>query len=97
MAQRKKTGIALSEEHIAICDTCRQRFHLGSRNDFVEEAIQYYQDFLITRTQVSRLSENVIHALDRRLEGYTGTVINNQVSMLHDLGEILWLLRQKKD
>ena len=66
MNQRRKAGIALSDKHITICDTCRQRFHLGSRNDFIEEAIEYYQDYLVSGTQVSSLVRDVVDTMNRR-------------------------------
>ena len=92
---QRKTGIALSDKHITICDTCRQRFHLGSRNDFIEEAIEYYQDYLVSGTQVSSLVRDVVDTMNRRLNAYTGKVIENQEEMLRDLGEIRWLLRER--
>ena len=95
MSQRRKTGIALSDKHITICDTCRQSFHLGSRNDFIEEAIEYYQDYLVSGTQVSSLVRDVVDTMNRRLDIYTGKVIENQEEMLRDLGEIRWLLRER--
>ena len=95
MSQRRKTGIALSDEHITICDACRQRFHLGSRNDFIEEAIEHYQDYLVSGTQVSSLVRDVVDTMNRRLGAYTGKVLDNQEEMLRDLGEIRWLLRER--
>ena len=95
MNQRRKTGIALSDKHIAICDTCRQSFHLGSRNDFIEEAIEHYQDYLVSGTQVSSLVRDVVDTMNRRLNAYTGKVLDNQEEMLRDLGEIRWLLRER--
>ena len=95
MSQRRKTGIALSDKHITICDTCRQRFHLGSRNDFIEEAIEYYQDYLVSGTQVSSLVRDVVDMMNRRLDIYTGKVIENQEEILRDLLDIRWLLKEK--
>ena len=95
MSQRRKTGIALSDKHITICDTCRQRFHLVSRNDFIEEAIEYYQDYLVSGTQVSSLVRDMVDTMNRRLGAYTGKVLENQEEMLRDLGEIRWLLRER--
>ena len=95
MNQRRKTGIALSDKHITICDACRQRFHLGSRNDFIEEAIEYYQDYLVSGTQVSSLVRDVVDTMNRRLNAYTGKVLENQEEILRDLLDIRWLLKEK--
>lgn len=95
MNQRRKTGIALSDKHIAICDTCRQSFHLGSRNDFIEEAIEHYQDYLVAGTQANHLVQNVVDTMNRRLDTYTGKVLENQEEILRDLLYIRWLLQER--
>ena len=95
MNQRRKTGIALSDKHIAICDTCRQRFHLGSRNDFIEEAIEHYRDYLVAGTQANHLVQNVVDMMNRQLDSYTGKVLENQEEILRDLLNIRWLLQER--
>ena len=66
MTQRRKTGRALSDKHITICDTCRQKFHLGSRNDFIEEAINYYHNKVLY--ELNQLAEK--RRAEEKLERY---------------------------
>ena len=88
MGARIKAGLALSEKHIGICDFCRERFRLGSRNDFVEKAIEHYQDYLMSEEQLSGLSQEVVYTLNRQLSRYTDTVLENQKEILRALSAI---------
>ena len=88
MGARIKAGLALSEKHIRICDFCRERFRLGSRNDFVEKAIEHYQDYLMSEGQLSGLSQEVVYTLNRHLSRYTDTVLENQQEILRTLSAI---------
>ena len=95
MGARIKAGLALSENHIGICDFCRERFRLGSRNDFVEKAIEHYQDYLMSEEQLSGLSQEVVYTLNRHLSRYTDTVLENQQEILRELSWVMNELRKQ--
>jgi len=42
MEQRIKTGLALSQKHLSLCDENRRKAQADSRNTFVEKAIEFY-------------------------------------------------------
>lgn len=93
MSARIKAGLALSEKHIDICDFCRERFRLGSRNDFVEKAIEHYRDYLMTDEQLSGLSQEVVYTLNRYLSHYTDKVLDNQQEIMRRLS---WVISELK-
>ncbi|PHJ37507.1 hypothetical protein P378_16505 [Desulforamulus profundi] len=46
MDQRVKTGLALTQKHLSLCDENRRKAHADSRNTFVEKAIEFYSGYL---------------------------------------------------
>lgn len=46
MEQRVKTGLAITQKHLSLCDENRRKAHADSRNDFVEKAIEFYSGYL---------------------------------------------------
>lgn len=46
MEQRVKTGLAITQKHLSLCDENRRKAHADSRNTFVEKAIEFYSGYL---------------------------------------------------
>ena len=46
MNQRVKSGLAVTQKHLALCDDNLQRAGADSRNTFVEKAIEFYAGYL---------------------------------------------------
>jgi len=46
MEQRVKTGLAITQKHLSLCDANRRKAHADSRNAFVEKAIEFYSGYL---------------------------------------------------
>ena len=47
--KRVKTGLAVTPGHLKLCDENLRRARVSSRNDFVEEAIEFYAAHLLSR------------------------------------------------
>ena len=54
---RVKTGLALTQKHLNLCDENLRRAEVSSRNSFVEKAIEYYAGYL-NAEQNARYFEN---------------------------------------
>lgn len=46
LEQRVKTGLALTQKHLALCDENLRKAEVSSRNSFVEKAIEYFAGYL---------------------------------------------------
>lgn len=46
MNQRVKSGLAITQKHLSLCDENRRKAHADSRNTFVEKAIEFYSGYL---------------------------------------------------
>ena len=49
LEKRVKSGLAVTPRHLKLCDDNLRRAGVGSRNDFVEQAIEFYCSHLISR------------------------------------------------
>ena len=49
LEKRVKAGLAVTPRHLKLCDDNLRRAGVGSRNDFVEQAIEFYCSHLISR------------------------------------------------
>ena len=47
--KRVKAGIALTPKHLKLCDENLTRAGVRSRNSFVERAIEFYVNYLLTQ------------------------------------------------
>lgn len=57
LEQRVKTGLALTQKRLNLCDENLRKAEVSSRNSFVEKAIEYYAGYL-NAEQNSRYFEN---------------------------------------
>lgn len=46
LEQRIKTGLAITQKHLSLCDENLRKAEVSSRNAFVEKAIEYYAGYL---------------------------------------------------
>lgn len=46
LEQRIKTGLAITQKHLSLCDENLRKAEVSSRNSFVEKAIEYYAGYL---------------------------------------------------
>lgn len=46
MNQRVKSGLAITQKHLSLCDENRRKAYADSRNTFVEKAIEFYAGYL---------------------------------------------------
>lgn len=49
LEKRVKSGLAVTPRHLKLCDDNLRRAGVGSRNDFVEQAIEFYCSHLMSR------------------------------------------------
>ena len=49
LEKRVKSGLAVTPRHLKLCDDNLRRAGVGSRNDFAEQAIEFYCSHLISR------------------------------------------------
>ena len=48
LEKRVKSGLAVTPRHLKLCDDNLQRAGVSSRNDFVEQAIEFYCSHLLS-------------------------------------------------
>ena len=48
LEKRVKSGLAVTPRHLKLCDDNLRRAGVGSRNDFVEQAIEFYCSHLLS-------------------------------------------------
>ena len=77
-AKRVKSGLAVTEHHLKLMDENLHRAKASSRNDFVEQAIEFYIGYLNAEDSSQYIGELLSAELDRRISHFTKTFGTNQ-------------------
>lgn len=80
-SKRVKSGLAVTEEHLRLCDENLRRCDARSRNDFVEQAIEFYASYLNTQQMSDQLGDALTRELGARLSQFTKTFSTNQYKL----------------
>lgn len=77
-AKRVKSGLAVTEHHLKLIDENLRHAKANSRNDFVEQAIEFYIGYLNAEDSSGYIGELLSAELDRRITHFTKTFGTNQ-------------------
>ena len=75
--KRVKSGLAVTEHHLKRIDENLRRAKANSRNDFVEQAIEFYIGYLNAEDSSKYIGELLSAELDRRISLFTKTFSTN--------------------
>jgi len=78
LQKRVKSGLAVTEQHLKLIDENLRRAKANSRNDFVEQAIEFYIGYLNAEDNSDYVGELLSAELDRRISTFTKTFSTNQ-------------------
>lgn len=78
LQKRVKSGLAVTEQHLKLMDENLRRAKANSRNDFVEQAIEFYIGYLNSEDSSEYIGELLSAELDRRLSPFAKTFSTNQ-------------------
>jgi len=90
--KRVKSGLALTPEHLKLCDENLARASVRSRNDFVEQAIEFYAAFLTNREYPRFATEGYDTPLMSRFETLSKSLGTGQYKMAVELATVARLL-----
>ena len=90
--KRVKSGLAVTEAHLKRMDENLRRAKASSRNDFVEQAIDHYIDYLNAEDSSQYIGELLSAELDRRISHFTKTFGTNQYKTSVQLAVIAHIL-----
>ena len=76
--KRIKSGLAVTERHLKMIDENLRRAGAGSRNDFVEKAVEFYVGHLNAEDSSQYIGELLSQEVDKRLSQFTKTFSTNQ-------------------
>lgn len=92
MEKRVKSGLAVSQKHLNLCDSNLGRVGVRSRNDFVEQAIEHYAGFLTVEQNSRYLDRLYSEKLETVLEKQLNKITRNQYKMAVELAKIGYIL-----
>ena len=90
--KRVKSGLAVTEHHLKLMDENLRRAKASSRNDFVEQAIEFYIGYLNAEDSSEYIGELLSAELDRRISRFTKTFSTNQYKTSVQLAMIAHIL-----
>ena len=90
--KRIKSGLAVTERHLKMIDENLRRADAGSRNDFVEKAVEFYVGHLNAEDSSQYIGELLSQELDKRFSRFTKTFSTNQYKTSVQLSVLCHLL-----
>ncbi len=90
--KRIKSGLAVTERHLKMIDENLRRADAGSRNDFVEKAVEFYVGHLNAEDSSQYIGELLSQEVDKRLSQFTKTFSTNQYKTSVQLSVLCHLL-----
>ena len=90
--KRIKSGLAVTERHLKMIDENLRRAGAGSRNDFVEKAVEFYVGHLNAEDSSQYIGELLSQEVDKRLSQFTKTFSTNQYKTSVQLSVLCHLL-----
>ena len=92
MEQRIKTGLALSQKHLSLCDENRRKAQVKSRNEFVEKAIEFYPGYLNAEQNPKFFDDIFATKVQQRVETIGKTFGTGQYKIAVELSILSHLL-----
>ncbi|WP_353852885.1 hypothetical protein [Dehalobacter restrictus] len=92
LEQRVKTGLALTQKHLALCDENLRRAEVSSRNSFVEKAIEYYAGYLNAEQNVRYFENAFIGKAQQKVEQIGKSLGTGQFKIAVELALISHIL-----
>lgn len=90
--KRIKSGLAVTGCHLKMIDENLRRADAGSRNDFVEKAVEFYMGHLNAEDSSQYIGELLSQELDKRFSRFTKTFSTNQYKTSVQLSVLCHLL-----
>lgn len=92
MNKRIKSGLAVTEAHIKLCDDNLSRAKADSRNEFVEKAIEFYAGYLNAEQNPNFFDEMFTSAAQLKMEQVGRSLGTGQFKMSVELSKLCHLL-----
>jgi len=97
MAERIKTGLAVTEKHLKLCDDNLERADIRSRNDFVEKAIEFYSGYLNAEQNPNFFEEMFTSSAEKKMDTLSKTFGTGQYKIAVELAKLCVLLAENLD
>lgn len=68
MKQRVKSGLAVTQKHLSLCDNNLRKAEADSRNTFVEKAIEFYAGYLNAEQNPKFFDEIFVSKVQQKVE-----------------------------
>lgn len=68
MNKRIKSGLAVTQKHLSLCDNNLRKAEADSRNDFVEKVIEFYAGYLNARENPNFIDEIFLLKVQQKLD-----------------------------
>lgn len=95
--QRVKTGLALTQKHLSLCDENRPKAHVKSRNEFVEKAIEFYSGYLNAEQNPKFFDDIFATKVQQRVEQIGRTFGTGQYKIAVELSILSHILAWELD
>ena len=95
MDKRVKSGLAITQDHLRLCDENLRYCGARSRNDFVEQAIEFYVGYLNANRKVDFLGDAVTEEISSSISHFTKVFSTNQYRMAVAVTALLHLLARE--
>lgn len=94
LSKRIKSGLAVTEKHIALCDGNLRRAGAQSRNEFVEMAIEFYTGYLGAATNPEFYERIFTSESVKKVEKLSKTLGTGQFKIAVELAKLCVLMAQ---
>lgn len=92
MNQRVKSGLAVTQKHLALCDDNLKRAEVDSRNAFVEKAIEFYAGYLNVEQNPKFFDEIFTSAAQLKMEQVGKSLGTGQYKIAVELATLCHLV-----
>ncbi len=90
--KRVKCGLALTPDHLKLCDDNLRCAEADSRNEFVEKAIEFYTGYLNAEQNPRFFDEMFTSEAQKKVETLSRTMGTGQYKIAVELSKLSWLL-----
>jgi hypothetical protein len=97
LEKRVKTGLALSPSVIELCDKNRSLAKAGSRNDFVEKAIEFYSGYLNADENPEFYEEMYSSRGEAAVKKIGDTLVRSQFRLAVEVAKLAHLIAATND
>ena len=92
LEKRIKTGLAVTQKHLKLCDENLRKAEVSSRNDFVEKAIEYYAGYLNAEQNAKYFEEAFASRSQQKIEQIGKSLGTGQFKIAVELAIISHIL-----